>query len=185
MFFIFSCFFYSYALEKKCAPVISNIIEFDYIISLFSVFDEWKNPGLYAPANMFDNDINTCFVEGHVEPGSSTREGRTNSIHIRVEFKNPVYIDEIRIMNGFGKNDTYFKNNNRVKKLLVNIPPNRGAEMTLLTLEDKREFQSFKFDKSYLVSILDIRNDGKDESIYKGDKYDDTCITEIEFYNQR
>ena len=106
-------------------------------------------------------------------------------------------ITKIRLFNGYGKSEELWKANNRLKRIGIEI----------LGLEG--EIVNNKFPKRYLyrfivdfpdtkwveINLKDYIKNGTDinyvENIkfyildtYKGTKYNDTCISEIEFYNQ-
>jgi len=135
------------------------------------ILDEWQNPGKYSPVNVFDGDINTCAAES----------GRGNDIRLEIHFKNEINIDEIRLMNGFGKNIDLFKKNNRAGKLSIYLNlKTKLVKKEILMLEDRQEFQTFNFKESYKIDKISLLAFGSE--VYKGTTYNDTCITEIEFY---
>lgn len=102
--------------------------------------EEWKNPGRYSPVKAFDGKSDTCAAEGD----------NLNWLYIEVKFEKDVDIDEIRIMNGFGKNEELFKKNNRVGKLSIFFNSgNKLLKKEIVTLKDQMEFQSVKLTGSY------------------------------------
>ena len=129
-----------------------------------------KNKYIAKSAN--DLSYKTAWVEG--------REGSGIGEFIEFYFKNKSpRITSIIISNGYMKSDSTWKNNNRVKllKLYVN-----GTIFGILKLTDTKTDQTFKLgtfghnqDGSDLVLKFEILE------VYKGDKYDDTAITEIYF----
>jgi len=144
------------------------------------VTDEWKLPGLYSPANLFDGDPATCYA----------RTGESFDFHII--FKKSVYIDEIRVINGFARDKGVFFKNNRVREFNIGFTyrtatdKTGGGECGILT--DKSEIQAVKLKKVYFAEEVGLTNSfvyegiRPSESIYKGSKYNDTCVSEIEFY---
>jgi len=154
----------------------------DYIHSDALVVDEWKNPGLYSPVNILDGDINTSYAQ---RPCQGFRYSSI-PITLTIRFKNPVTFDEIRIMNGFGRNEELFKKNNRIKKMLIGVSPietgkyDNDPEEESVSFQDIKEFQSVKLSKMYSAKQVRFIT----EEIFKGTKYNDTCITELEFYNK-
>lgn len=155
----------------------------DYIFSGAMVLDEWKKPGLYSPVNMFDGDMGTCYAEG-LDDGYD--------IAFEIYFDKPVYIDEIRVVNGFAKNDEYFYNNNRARSCNISMKNtkknNETSSSEYFLLQDTKEYQSIKLKKAYLANTVQISTDctyvQNCQSIYPGKKYNDTCITELEFFYQ-
>lgn len=86
----------------------------------------------------------------------------------------------ILISNGLVRNEKTWKNNNRVKRLLVS---ENGCAVAELLLEDSRDDQAFK-----LPRLFGRRSDSRPMiltftilEVYPGDHYDDTVITEIWF----
>lgn len=147
-----------------------NTVLISEITSDNPVLEEWKTPGVYSPVNILDGNIDTCYAV------------REDNINIRIKFVTPLKIDEIRIMNGFGKNDTSFSENNRVSNCEIYFILKDeliGEEGHIL--KDQKEFQSIKLKKEYLFEQFKIFNLSSGKK-YKGTKYDDYCITEIELY---
>ncbi|WP_407398655.1 NADase-type glycan-binding domain-containing protein, partial [Treponema sp.] len=92
-----------------------------------------------------------------------------------VEFAEPVSFDEIQIVNGFVSKDYYLKNN-RVKTLRLTQVAKEHFQQKDYTLKDNvQDWQSIKFDllQTAQTLTLEIRD------IYRGSKYDDTCLDDI------
>ncbi len=135
-----------------------------------------KQPFRYAPDKAFDGELSTCWVEG-IE-GSGVGQ--------KIAFE----VDKARglsILPGFGK-DIYFKKNNRIKKVNLSISELRGdATMTrvdlhfseklyddMLEFKDEMSMQEFLFSEPLSgIAVLEIME------VYQGEKWDDTCISEI------
>jgi hypothetical protein len=92
-----------------------------------------------------------------------------------------------RTVNGYVKSQTAWRDNSRVKKLKMYVD---NKPFAILNLADSRQEQTFKFDplgygdredwkilqaKPWWTIQFEILE------VYKGDKYDDTAITEIYF----
>ena len=114
----------------------------------------------------------TAWVEGKSD------EGIGEFIEYYFDYKSP-RITSVIISNGYQKSESTWKNNNRVKSLKLYV--NR-KEYGVLKLSDTKTDQEFKTgtlgqnpDKSDLVLRFEILE------VYKGDKYNDTAITEIYF----
>ena len=85
-------------------------------------------------------------------------------------------VKRIAIINGYAKNDETWKNNNRVKKLKLTI---NGEKEYILNLNDTKDMQVFEIDykceiTKKITCVFEILE------VYKGTKYDDTCITAID-----
>lgn len=123
----------------------------------------------YNEENLHDFEANTSWVEGVKGYGIG------EWVEYTFRAKNP-RITEILIVNGYGKSQSAWKNNSRVKKLKLYI---KGKPVAILNLEDTRCVQSFEIapvtdDKEWTMKfeIMDV---------YKGDKWEDTAISEIYF----
>ena len=100
--------------------------------------------------------------------------------YIEYHFKNKSpRITSIVVSNGYMKSDSAWKNNNRVKSLKLYV---NNVEYGILELTNSKTDQEFKIgpfghntDGTDLVFKFEIL------SIHKGDKYNDTAITEIYF----
>lgn len=126
----------------------------------------------YSAKSIFDNDIRTAWVEG----------AKGYGIGEYIEFifpDNSPKALSCMIANGYSKNKTVWKNNSRVKSLNMYMNDELKA---VLQLEDVRELQTFDFshlvveDDHSAVTIKFVITE-----VYKGDKYDDTSISEFFF----
>jgi len=162
----------------------NNIIITD-LYSFTKVKDEWKFPGVYSPANLFDNDSSTCYmVDKHHKNNEDIH------LSIMITFNNPLTIDEIRLINGNGKNEILYKESRRVK--LLSLYFKTDSENTKndyikedVTLKDTMEFQNIKLSKTYTFKQLQIGASiwrDKEKSIYEGEKSNNICLTDILFY---
>ena len=159
----------------------------------------------YAWESIRDKDFSTAWVEGSCDDGI----GEWVIIPIKGNYQYLDYEDNIlneklnvnlRINNGFCKNEKTFYNNNRVKKAKITIyevpliayEDFRGTQAleepcimyeTEILLEDTMNQQNFSFTCSpkapflegslYLYAQLTILD------VYPGEKYQDTCISEM------
>ncbi len=172
-----------------------------------------NNDPRYSIGNIFDNNIQTCWVEGVPSSGSGLLKDK---IYVHCDewsilpykeaaeqfmcYMSPfppcsMEITKMRIYNGYGKSEILWKANNRVKKLGIEIYGNTGKIVNNdyshvynyrleIPLQDKgwndvvfsdylNEDETVNYVQSIHFYILDT---------YKGSKYNDTCISEIEFY---
>ncbi|NNM15522.1 MAG: hypothetical protein HKO56_02600, partial [Bacteroidia bacterium] len=133
----------------------------------------------YAASNAHDLSYKTAWVEG------ADGYGIGEYLIYHVQPTNP-RITEIIVVNGYVKSEQAWKENSRVKKLLMSVDDKAYA---YINLEDSMAEQHFK--------IKPLGNDPKDwdemeklpvwtmkfeiTEVYPGDKYEDTAITEIYF----
>jgi ankyrin repeat protein len=106
---------------------------------------------------------------------SEGEEGSGIGVKIKFTFKRTMEIDFVNIKNGFGDSE-YFKANNRVKELRVS--DGRGNS-EIIELEDTDVFQKIRFENVYKTDYLEFEI----LEVYRGSRWDDTCIDEISFYD--
>ena len=131
-----------------------------------------ENTTSYIAKNANDLSYKTAWVEGKSDEGIGE--------YLEYYFKNKSpRITKIIISNGYMKSDTTWKNNNRVKKLKFYV---NGKEYGILNLNDSKTDQVFE------IGTFGHNQNGSDLilkfeilEVYKGDKYNDTAITEIYF----
>jgi hypothetical protein len=126
----------------------------------------------YKAKNGNDLSYQTAWVEGKNDAGIGE--------FIEYYFKNrSPRITKIIVSNGYVKSETAWKNNNRVKKLKLYV---NDKAFGVLNLEDSRSDQVFELgtfgrnpNKADLILKFEILE------VYKGEKFNDTAITEIYF----
>jgi len=134
----------------------------------------------YLAKNIHDLNYKTAWIEGVSGYGI----GEYVTYHFPPD--NP-RITELIIVNGYIKSDSTWKKNSRVKTLKMYID---NKPYAILNLKDIKNEQHFKFeplgyseredwDKLHTMPWWTIKFEILD--VYKGDKYDDTAITEIYF----
>jgi hypothetical protein len=134
----------------------------------------------YSAKNAHDLSYKTAWVEG--VPGYGIGE------YLVYHFppQNP-RITKVIVVNGYVKSEQLWKENSRVKKIKMYIDDKPFA---ILNIKDTRQEQTFSFDpigngdrsdwaKLVMKPWWTIKFEIMD--VYKGDKYDDTAITEIYF----
>jgi len=156
-----------------------------------------KDLGKYGSVNLGDNDMTSCWAEG------SENNGTGESIYITI----PNNVDKIKIRNGFQKTEGIYYANNRPQDvkftLYASYQPSGFITEThtgifisekLYTseamLEDKMGYQEVDLGINWPEVYTELYNDhtfNKDrfvlkitiESIYKGTKWNDACISDI------
>lgn len=131
------------------------------------------NKGIvYKADNANDLNYYTAWVEGKADEGVGE--------FLEYYFKNnSPRVTKIIIANGYMKSNRAWKNNNRVKKLKLYV---NGKVWGILNLEDSKTDQVFE------IGTLGHNKNGTDLilkfellDVYKGNKFNDTAITEIYF----
>ena len=127
----------------------------------------------YQAENAFDANHDTAWAEG--------AEGQGIGEYLEYEFAGGCpRITTVKIMNGYVKNETVWRENSRVKKLKIYY---QGKPYAILDLQDSRTLQSFD------VGTLGPHDENELEwklrfeilEVYEGEKYDDTVISELFF----
>ena len=123
---------------------------------------------LYPPINILDGDFNSTWCEAD-QNGSGIGES------ITVEFTEPVSFDEIQLVNGFASKD-YYKKNNRVKSIvLTQVAGLHFQQKEYALKDDTQDWQSINFALPQTAQTITI----KITEVYRGSKYDDTCLCDI------
>lgn len=132
--------------------------------SLTSSSQSENYPALYV----LDDNITTAWVEGVDGDG----------IGEWIKFKSSINqnVSGIMIINGYVKSHDLYYANNRIKRILVELSDNTIIEKDLN--DNTFDYQTIKFKqpvdvKSIKITILEV---------YLGNKYNDTCISEIRLY---
>lgn len=128
-------------------------------------------PNSYYADNAHDFDLSTAWVEGNEQDGI----GESISYFFKA---NSPPVTEVHLYNGYVKSATAWKNNNRVKALKVLVD---GVVVAILRLEDTSGLQKFQLGQEYQSNAGDMVLEFEIVSVYKGDKYEDTAISELEF----
>lgn len=123
----------------------------------------------YVATNLVDGNTSTCWAEG--ADGSGIGET------FIIKGNKPFYADTLTFYNGYCKSQELFYNNNRVKK--IRITPDSGESFTAELndgFENRRNVVNcgHTLVNSITFEILEV---------YEGEKYNDTCISEI-YVNQ-
>jgi hypothetical protein len=133
----------------------------------------------YHPYYVNDDNPNTAWVEG--APGDGIGE------YIILYTTLPKNVNSmISIRNGYQKSEGLFNQNNRVKDLQIEFVSGTANKPKITsqkyTLKDEMGWQQIDINPEEEVWGIDFMI----QSVYKGTKYDDTCISDIKitFENQ-
>lgn len=165
------------------APVVQSESEDELSFTQIE-YDEWSCK--YSAYNAFDGDQTTAWSEGAEGDG----EGEILIVPVDI-------FREIKIWSGFGKSDILFLANNRPHEIKIyyfqtNEEPQavqngvefkniQLVETKNIVLEDKNEWQHLpNLHKTGNCNTVDAGFLGIEIiSVFKGNKYADTCISEI------
>lgn len=143
---------------------------------------EDKN-GRYSVKNIIDERPETAWVEGKEDYGKNEFITINMSPYMEIGeddyLKGSYKIKKIGIINGYAKDYITFKENNRVKKLLLKCDNEfNETHYQLYTLKDTIDMQYIEFDKPIFMNKIKFTI----RDVYKGSKWDDTCISEIKIF---
>lgn len=131
----------------------------------------------YQAKNAHDLSYRTAWIEG------VAGDGVGESLVYHFPPQNP-RITKITVVNGYVRTEKTWRENSRVKRLLMYLDERPFA---MLNLVDSREEQSFSFqpighqDRNDLTSKPWWNLRFEIREVYHGEMYDDTAITEIYF----
>jgi hypothetical protein len=152
--------------EQDCFPV-TNIKATSRLAS------QGKNN--YDEKNLYDYNNYTPWVEGVKGYGIGEK------ITFTLKDATAAFTG-ISIVNGYSKSKTAWKNNSRVKKLKLTY---NGTPMYVLNLKDQMGGQYFDFGMALNADMDNLDGDFTVTleilDVYKGDKWDDTAISEVTF----
>jgi hypothetical protein len=120
----------------------------------------------YCPANTLDGRTETAWVEG--VGGSGIGEWISFSFDAQV-------VRSVEVYPGYGKSRETFLANNRLKR--VTLIFSDGTKVPAL-FGDGMGWKTVNLPRAILASSLKIVI----EEVYRGTRYDDTCVSEVRWY---
>lgn len=121
---------------------------------------------IYSAEKAFDNDMSTCWSEG--------ADGYGVGESITVSFDDVYEISELSLWNGLCTSEDLFYKNSRLHNITVTLLNGNSYDFECSGGWDSRH-NSFSFGGNIETSSITITI----QSVYEGDKYKDTCISEI------
>jgi len=143
-----------------------------------------QNPLRYNVFNLFDGDLKQALA---VNVKYKLPLDEVTFPYFYVRLRNSIMVDEIRIWNGYQKSEKVYLANSRVKEIRIEFcdysyTNEKFGYKTVLEkvqeLEDTTNVQVIRLEKEVKFDVLSIDI----LSTYPGTTYDDTCISEIEFW---
>ena len=130
-----------------------------------------KDTFKYTIQNAFDKNPATSYVED------------TDDDLLYIDLGVPGKFKEFAIINGYAQNESLYKANNRVSIINFGSWDNLQRKIVyenIFTLKDKcMDYQIIKLKKEKNKDTLEFF---KVDEIKKGEKYNDTCIAEVDYY---
>ena len=118
------------------------------------LIDDMKCPLKYSIQNAFDGNPATSYVEN------------TENDMIEIILHIGYIPDKLAIINGYAQNNSLYKSNNRIKTF-KNLSGHYRSELE----DDCLDYQYVPWEGNAVIST----------DIYKGERYNDTCIAELNF----
>lgn len=125
-----------------------------------------KRPFMYTINNAFDGNTGTAYVENTDD----------NLFFIKVFINNKENVTHLLVVNGYSDSESLFYQNNRIKSVEDYYYTEYGTKMIhsekKIIIEDKYFISQLIPWTSTCFAV---------SSIYKGNSFDDTCISELDF----
>lgn len=120
----------------------------------------------YKAENVIDGKAATAWAEGVEGPGIGE--------WLKFGLDEPRKVKAVRIVTGYPKTAQIFKNNNRVRQIKISFSDGR---FQMNELKDVQEVQRILIDRDTPTKYIKLEI----MDVYKGARFDDTCIAEVEF----
>lgn len=144
----------------------------------YVIYGEDGNILKYHIFNLFDQSLSTALA---------LRKNEFSKTGVDLAFSKEFLIDKIVVYNGYQKTQEIYKKNNRIKELALEGFSRNDQDRFLEVFTTNVELS----DTMGYSNVIILNNDIKiwnlyisAMSTYPGTKYDDTCISEIEFWYQ-
>lgn len=150
----------------------------------------YSSKNAYSVENLYDNDTDTAWVEGKKDSGI----GESVKLNINESGGDSTArkITGLKIINGYAKSKDIFYKNNRVKKMKITtgqsiLTENPDDPEDYAVFVNKEQEKIITLEDTMKPQIINIDSEGFTNyiiceilEVYKGTKYNDTCITEIQ-----
>lgn len=121
----------------------------------------------HSPERIFDGDISTAWVEGV--------NGQGIGEAITLYFDSEYILNKVVINAGYQKNSEIYGKNSRPKELKISFS---DGSSQVYTLQDINTKQEIILEKAVITKYISFTI----QSVYQGNKYEDTVISEIHLY---
>lgn len=132
-----------------------------------SYLEESKYNIVHSPERVIDGDLTTGWAEGV--------SGQGIGESVTVDFDEEYLVSGIEIYAGYQKTESLYNKNSRPKEIYLEFSDGSGE---VYILEDTKDVQNMEFAVPVITNSITLRID----SVYPGDKYEDTVITEMVLY---
>jgi hypothetical protein len=137
-----------------------------------TLVEDYSDIFRYHPIKIDDGDSSTCWVEG--------ADGDGEGEWVEFQWDYPKDIIAMKILPGFAQDETFWSENGRPKRITVECFNNDNCILEIpLEIEDMMKVQAFYLNPEAVCDCSKVRI--TIDEVYPGDKYEDTCISEVEF----
>lgn len=133
----------------------------------------------YSAENLYDGNLSTAYVEG------VSGDGIGQLISIDLNNERNYEISMIRIYPGYQKDESAFKKNSRPSKLSFYFTDGHCFEQEFDYGNEAAGYFDIDLTKVFAGHVVSHRCIISIDDAVSGDKYDDCCISEIEFYSPK
>jgi len=147
---------------------ISNVTRFATTSATSSYMDAF---GTYYPSNATDSDFQTSWVEGVSGPGIGQA--------LTLKFVDPVKVNYLRLNVGYDANADLFLKNNRIRKATFVLSDGIRFQHEFA---DIRGLQTVSLVEQFGAPVVTSEIQVIINDIYKGTRFDDTSLSEIEVW---
>lgn len=152
--------------QKEEAEEYYGAPKFDFVKASSTLPSQGSND--YYASKAADDNAATAWTEGAEGSG----EGETLTFYSNSKQK----VSKIKILNGYCKNEELYFKNNRIQHIRISFSD--GSSITKKLDDNFFQYNIIELDEPVICttvtfSIIDV---------YRGTTYDDTCISEVEFY---
>lgn len=156
-----------------------EIIPINYAYATSQLDAQGDNYDKYAADNVCDGDVTTAYVEG------VDGDGRGEMLEMDFDNFCSYEVSLIRIYPGYQKDEKTFKNNSRPTELFICFPDGHFFSQTFDYGDSYAGYFDIDLSKIFTGSVVAHECTIMINDAIMGDKYDDCCISEIEFYSPK
>ncbi len=154
--------------EETQEPVQAPVITMQNISAVHATSELAEANMVHSASRIMDGDKNTAWVEG--------ADGQGYGQSVRFEFNNVYLVNGIKIRAGYQKNDDIYYKNSRPKEICAEYSDGTSEVFKLEDIGQNEQVLTFSRPVETNMVNLTI------ESVYPGEKYEDTCISEVIFF---
>lgn len=122
---------------------------------------------VYPPSNIIDKNLNTTWAFRY--------KNKKEKPELIIKLKKSENIQSLSIVNGFAKSRNLYYANSRLKKIQIFLISKNKKRDFYIELKDVFNVQHFQITNNFKINKIKI----KVMEIYKGEKYNDLCLTEL------